>query len=57
MQAASGRLDADASTLASSGPDVAATVDLDVQRDTFEALATVVHVSDQMLGSVLDILA
>ena len=57
LRTASGRADADASTLATSGPDVSAIVDLDVQRDTFDALATVVHANDEMLGSVLDILA
>ena len=57
MHAVSGRVDADAGALARSGPDVSTMVDLDVQRDTFDALATVVHASDGMLGSVLDILA
>jgi hypothetical protein len=57
MHVVSGRVDADASTLARSGPDVSTMVDLDVQRDSFDALATVVHASDGMLGSVLDILA
>jgi hypothetical protein len=57
MQDASGRADADASSIARSGPDVSAMVDLDVQRDTFDALGAVVRASDEMLGSVLDILA
>jgi hypothetical protein len=57
MQAASGQVDEDASTIARSGPDISAMVDLEIQRDTFVALGTVIRVSDQMLGSVLDILA
>ena len=57
MQDVSGRVDADASSLARSGPDVATMVDLDVQRDAFDALGAVVRASNEMLGSVLDILA
>jgi hypothetical protein len=57
MQVVAGHADADASTLARSGPDVSALVDLDVQRDTFAALGAVVRASNEMLGSALDILA
>jgi hypothetical protein len=57
MQGVSARADADAGTIARSGPDVSAMVDLDVQRDSFDALGAVVRASNEMLGSVLDILA
>ena len=54
---ASGRLDADASSIASNGPDVRSMVDLDVQTDTVAALAQVIRTGDEMTGSVIDLLA
>ncbi len=57
IAAASGRLDEDASSIASNGPDVRSMVDLDVQTDTVAALAQVIRTGDEMTGSVIDLLA
>jgi flagellar basal body rod protein FlgC len=57
MQAASGRVAADAQSIATRGPDVGAMVDLEVQTDTYGALARVVHASDELTRSALDLLA
>jgi hypothetical protein len=57
MQAASGRLAADARTIATQGPDVESIVDLDVQTATYAALAKVIRASDEMTRSSVDLLA
>jgi hypothetical protein len=57
MQAAVGRVDADAQALATRGPDVGSMVDLDVQSHTYGALARVIRATDQMTRSALDLLA
>jgi flagellar basal body rod protein FlgC len=57
MQAAAGRLDADARSIAVDGPDVESMVDLDVQTHVYGALARVIRTSDEMTRSLLDVLA
>lgn len=56
-QAAEGRLGADAQSIATNGPDVASMVDLDVQTTTVRALAQVMRASDEMMRSLIDVLA
>ncbi len=57
MQAAEARAAGDASTIAASGPDVSSMVDLDVQKDTYSALAVVIRASDEMTATAVDLLA
>jgi hypothetical protein len=57
MQAAEGRVDADARSLASDGPDVASRVDLLVESHTYGALARVIRATDEMTRSAVDLLA
>jgi hypothetical protein len=57
MQAASGRLEADARSIATNGPDVGSIVDLNVQTDVYAALARVIRAGDEMTRSAIDLLA
>jgi hypothetical protein len=57
MQSASGRMDEDADSIASNGPDVGSIVDLDVQTETYAALAAVIRASEEMTRSAVDLLA
>jgi flagellar basal body rod protein FlgC len=57
MQTAEGRVDADARSIATSGPDVESMVDLDVQTHAYGALARVIRASDEMTRSAIDLLA
>jgi flagellar basal body rod protein FlgC len=57
MQTASGRLDADAQSIATNGPDVGSMVDLNVQTATYAALAEVIRARDEMTRSAVDLLA
>jgi hypothetical protein len=57
MQAAEARADSDASSIATNGPDVSSIVDLDVQKDTYSALATVIRATDEMTATTVDLLA
>jgi hypothetical protein len=57
MQAAEGRVEADAQSIATRGPDVASMVDLVVQSHTYGALARVLRASDEMTRSAVDLLA
>jgi hypothetical protein len=57
MQGALGRADADAQAIAVNGPDVGSMVDLDVQSDTYGALAKVIKASDEMTATAVDLLA
>jgi flagellar basal body rod protein FlgC len=57
LQAAQARAASDASTIAANGPDVSSMVDLDVQKDTYRALAVVIRASDEMTATAVDLLA
>jgi hypothetical protein len=57
LQSAEGRFDADAQTIAANGPDVGSMIDLNVQSDTYTAIARVLQTADRMSGAALDILA
>jgi flagellar basal body rod protein FlgC len=57
MEAAESRADGDASSIATNGPDVGSMVDLDVQKDTYSALATVIRSTDEMTATTVDLLA
>jgi flagellar basal body rod protein FlgC len=57
MQAAEGRVDADARSIATAGPDVAAMVDLVVQSHAYDALAGVIRATDEMTRSAVDLFA
>jgi hypothetical protein len=57
LQSAEGRFDADAQTIAANGPDVGSMIDLDVQSDTFTAVARVLQTADRMSGTAIDMLA
>ena len=57
MQSAEARADGDASSIATNGPDVSSIVDLDVQKDTYSALAIVIRTSDEMSATTVDLLA
>jgi hypothetical protein len=57
MQAAAGRLDADARSIAANGPDVEPILDLGVQAHVYEALARVIRTSDELTRSLVDMLA
>jgi hypothetical protein len=57
MQSAQARADSDASSIATNGPDVSSMVDLDVQKDTYSALASVIRTTDEMSASTIDLLA
>ncbi|HEY1478492.1 MAG TPA: hypothetical protein VGF46_00595 [Gaiellales bacterium] len=57
MQSAQANVDRDASTIAANGPDIDSIVDLDVQKDTYSALATVIRATDEMTASAVDLLA
>jgi hypothetical protein len=57
MQAAQARAAGDASSIAVNGPDVSSMVDLDVQKDTYSALAVVIRASDEMTATAVDLLA
>jgi hypothetical protein len=57
MQAAAGRLDDDARSIAENGPDVEPIVDLGVQRHVYGALARVIRTSDELTRSLVDVLA
>jgi hypothetical protein len=57
MQGALGRADADAQAIAVNGPAVGSMVDLDVQSDTYGALAKVIKASDEMTATAVDLLA
>jgi hypothetical protein len=57
MQAAEARAAGDASTIAANGSDVSSMVDLDVQKDTYSALAVVIRASDEMTATAVDLLA
>jgi hypothetical protein len=57
MQSAEARADSDASSIATNGPDVSSMVDLDVQKDTYSALASVIRTTDEMSASTIDLLA
>jgi flagellar basal body rod protein FlgC len=57
MQAAEGRVDADARSIATAGPDVASMVDLVVQSHAYGALARVIGATDEMTRSAVDLFA
>jgi hypothetical protein len=57
MQAAVRRLDADAQTIATQGPDIASLVDLGVQTHAYSALVQVIRASDELTRSTVDLLA
>jgi hypothetical protein len=57
LQRAQAGLSRDASTIASSGPDVDAMVDLNLQGLTFDASARVLRAADRTTGSLIDVLA
>jgi len=57
MQRAQAGLSRDASTIASSGPDVDAMVDLNLQALTFDSSARVLRAADRTSGSLIDVLA
>jgi hypothetical protein len=57
MQAAEGRVDADARSIATEGPEVASMVDVVVQSHACGALARVIRASDEMTRSAVDLLA
>jgi hypothetical protein len=56
MQAAEGRVAADAQALATRGPDVGSMVDLDVQLQSYGALARMMRASDEMTRSAVHLL-
>ena len=57
MQSASGRTDEDAESIARNGPDVGSMADLDVEGETYAALAAMLRASDEMTRSAVDLLA
>jgi hypothetical protein len=57
METSEARADGDASEIAASGPDVTSIVDLNVQMDTYRALATVFRATDEMTATAVDLLA
>ncbi|MDX6570226.1 MAG: hypothetical protein QOH15_2804 [Gaiellales bacterium] len=57
MRAAEGRIDADAQSIATQGPDVGSMIDLNVQTVAFSALVQVIRASNEMTGSAIDLLA
>jgi hypothetical protein len=57
MQRAQAGLARDATKIASSGPDVDAMIDLNLQRLTFDANAHALHAADRSTGSLIDVLA
>jgi hypothetical protein len=57
MQTAEARADSDASSIATNGPDVSSIVDLDVQKDTYSALASMIRTTDEMTANTIDLLA
>lgn len=57
MQAAEGRVAADAQSIATRGPDVASMVDLIAQSHAYGALARVIRATDEMTRSAVDLLA
>jgi hypothetical protein len=57
MQRAQAGLSRDATTIASSGPDVDAMVDLNLQQLTFDASARVLRAANRTTGSLIDVLA
>jgi hypothetical protein len=57
MQAAASRVGSDAATIAMNGPDVSSMVDLDVQSDTYDALASVIRTTDDMTATTVNLLA
>ena len=57
LQRAQAGLSRDATTIASSGPDVDAMVDQNLQQLTFDASARVLRAADRTSGSLIDVLA
>ena len=57
MQRAQAGLSRDATKIASSGPDVDAMVDLNLQQLTFDASARALRAADRTGGSLIDVLA
>ena len=57
MQRAQAGLARDATTIASSGPDVDAMIDLNLQGLTFDANAHALRAADHTTGSLIDVLA
>jgi hypothetical protein len=57
MQSAAGRMDADAESIAGDGFDVGSMVDLDVQTETYAALAAMLRASDEITRSAVYLLA
>jgi hypothetical protein len=57
MQRAQAGLSRDATTIASSGPDVDAMIDLNLQGLAFDASARALRAADRTSGSLIDVLA
>jgi hypothetical protein len=57
MQRAQAGLAQDATKIASSGPDVDAMIDLNLQGLTFDASARALRAADRTTGSLIDVLA
>jgi hypothetical protein len=57
MQCAQAGLARDATKIASSGPDVDAMVDLNLQGLTFDASARALRAADRTTGALIDVLA